>query len=270
MKIIYSIVSLVVFSTTYAQVGVGTETPMSDLHVSKTSSDRGTIQIDGGIRLGGDNMNRGDKGLSGQVLMSDGEGGNAKWVSLGKAGGYVTDCSVPNNVAVINFTLPDGNRGSAINVTEAQMSTALNSLPNGGIIVLRTTSRTLFDSNLTRLSVRLPRAVNVLNKPFVLAFDGPIGSNNTIGHNSAIEILVKASEDNSYVYELGTVSTNRKFTIKAFPSNNLADYKVSELDNDSRNTQPILLFNTYAITAISSKTWTFTSRDCTIQNPSHL
>lgn len=268
MRLLLTTLTLFIFISTYSQVGVGTVTPKSDLHVSKTSSDGGTIQIDGGIRLGGNQTTSGSKGLSGQVLMSDGAGGNAKWVSLGKVGGYITDCQVPNNIAEIDFTLPDGSNGNAINVSSAKIRNALNSLPDGGIIVLRTIGSTLYTSINTRLTVELPSAAAVLDKPFVLAFDGPRGSNNFLRHNSIIEILVKPSENDSFVYELGTVSGNRRFTIKAFPRL-ASDYKVSELDNDSRAEQPILLFNSYTITAINDKTWSFTSRDCSIQNPSY-
>ncbi|MCG2430311.1 hypothetical protein [Aequorivita xiaoshiensis] len=268
MRLILPCIAILIFSVnSFSQVGIGTTTPKSDLHISKSSVDGGSVQIDGGIRLGGRNTTLGSKGEIGQVLMSGGPTGSAKWVTLGKTEGYSTNCDVPNNIATINITLPDGSNGNEVNVTSFQMATALSSLPQGGIVLIRTNAITIYNNVNTRLTVQLPTATSVINKPFVIAFDGPINSNNLINHNKTIEILVKATEDNSIVYELGTVSTNRKFFINEFPDNNNLDYKISELENNSSDTQPILLMNSYTITAIDNKTWTFTNRDCYIQNP---
>lgn len=258
---------LIFTTTTFSQVGIGTVTPKSDLHISKSSVDGGSIQIDGGIRLGGRSTAVGSKGKTGQVLMSGGPTGSAKWVTLGKTEGYTTNCGVPNSIATINITLPDGSNGNEVNVTSFQMATALSSLPEGGIVLIRTTTSNIYNNVNTRLTIQLPTANSVLNKPFVIAFDGPVNFNNSIKHNKTIEILVKATETNSFVYELGTVSTNRKFFINKFPDNNNLDYKISELENNSGETQPILLMNSYTITAIDNKTWSFTNRDCYIQNP---
>ncbi|MAP81160.1 MAG: hypothetical protein CL526_08735 [Aequorivita sp.] len=249
---------------TYAQVGIGTVRPKSDLHISGSNSDGGSIQIDGGIRLGGDENTKGSLGNAGQFLMST--GGEAKWVSVGKFDDYFSDCAVPQRTATINFSLPDGSNGNDVNVTAFQVANALNSLPEGGIIVLKTNTTTTYSSNVTRLTVALPSASAVLGKPFVLAFDGAGFTNNSLAHNKSIEILVKATENNSYLYELSTVSSNRKFFIKRFPNNN-NDYKISELDNNSGSTRRVLLFNTYTIKAIDDKTWAFTTRDCYVQNP---
>ncbi len=266
MKLITSILAMLFVVTSYSQVGVGVTSPKSDLHVSKSGSDGGSIQIDGGIRLGGDDNTPGEKGRAGQVIMSDGN--KAEWVTLGKAGDYTTDCTVPNKIATINFTLQDGSSGNSVNVTSAQMTTALNTLPEGGIIVLRTNTATTYSQIMTRLTVELPSSTTVLNKPFVLAFDGPNGSNNSLKNGKTIEILVKANsaDTNPIFYELSTVSSTRKFYMRKFSGTN-SEYKVSELDNSSGATQPILLFNSYTIKAISDETWTFTTRDCYIQNP---
>ncbi|MCG2419062.1 hypothetical protein K8089_08505 [Aequorivita sp. F47161] len=267
MKHILTFFIMVFFISGSAQVGIGTVDPKSDLHIVKTAdNDGGSIQIDGGIRLGGTETTQGSKGKAGQVIMSNGT--TAGWVTLGKAEGYITNCDVPNKVAFIDINLPNGSPWNEYNVSSAQMTTALNSLTDGGIVALRTNSIVTYTSGHTRLTITLPKTTDVLNKPFVITFDGPSGSNNLLGHNSIIRIIVKpnANEPNSLIYELGGNFISRTITIESYPSNN-EDYKVSDLDNDSGSTQPILLFNSYTIKAINTKTWAFTNRDCYVQNP---
>ncbi|MEM0516816.1 MULTISPECIES: hypothetical protein [Aequorivita] len=268
MKRCLTIIALLIVVIGYSQVGIGTVDPKSDLHIVKTAdNDGGSIQIDGGIRLGGTESVQGSKGKVGQVLMSTGS--TAEWVTIGKFDGYFSDCAVPNKVIYVNIDLPSGSNGNQVNVTSSQMTNALNSLPDGGIVVLRTNNITTYTDATTRLTIELPKAVNVLNKPFAIAFDGPNSTNNILNNNKSIEILVKTTDDPSYVYELSTVSSTRKFFIKSFPDNNNNDYKISEIENNSGRAQHILLFNSYTIKAINSNTWSFTTRDCYVQNPSN-
>lgn len=265
LKLIYSLAALLFLNTSFGQVGVGTTTPKSDLHISKTSDDGGTIQIDGGIRLGGDSTTIGDKGEKGQVLVSNGSTESAEWVTLGDIGGYITNCSVPNVIAFIDFILPDGSNRNAVNVTSSQVETALNSLPNGGIIILRTNTQTTYNNVTTYITVELPVAINNLNKPFSIAFDGPTGQSNLIANNKNFQIVVKATETNSLLYEFDSGSTIPKVFIRKFDTDNIFD--ISELNNDTGTTQKILLYNSGTIKALDDKTWAFINRTCYIQNP---
>ncbi|SCY04418.1 hypothetical protein SAMN05192588_0870 [Nonlabens sp. Hel1_33_55] len=252
---------------TFAQVGVGTINPKSDLHISKTEADGGSIQIDGGIRLGGDSTTQGSKGTLGQVLVSKGPLSGAEWISLGKAGEYFTDCEVPNQIASINVNIPDGSNRNVVNVQSNQIATALNSLPDGGIIVLRTNASTVYNNVTTFITVELPVATNFLNKPFVLAFDGPVNTNNFVNDNKNLQIVVKATEADSMMYEFDLGSTIPKVFIKEFDTDNIHD--LSELNNDSGIRQNILIYNSATIKAVNTKTWAFITPECYVQNPTY-
>ncbi|MCZ4319771.1 hypothetical protein O4H26_12305 [Aequorivita viscosa] len=151
MKLLSSLFLILFMTSTYAQVGIGTTRPKSDLHISGSSEDGGSIQIDGGIRLGGDESTKGTLGNEGQFLISTGD--SARWVTLGKFDDYFSDCAVPQRTAVINFNLPNGSGGDQVNVTSFQLANALNSLPEGGIVVLKTNSTTTYSATTTRLTV---------------------------------------------------------------------------------------------------------------------
>lgn len=265
MKILYSIIAMLIFTTMHAQVGVGTDTPQSDLHVSKTANDDGTIQIDGGIRLGGDETTAGSKGLDGQVLVSKGSNNSAEWETIGKVGNYNTTCGVPNDIAVISFDLQDGSIKNNVDIGSNQLLTALNSLPNGGVIVLRTNTATTYNSSTTYLTVELPSTANVMNKPFILTFDGPSGANNILNSGKNIIINIRASQSNSYIYEESYVSADRSFIYDDFPN---LGYDISKLEHESgANDQNILLFNAAKIVAVDNQTWAFLTTNCYVQNP---
>lgn len=265
MRSLFTTITLIFFINSFSQVGINTTNPKSDLHIAKTATDGGSIQIDGGIRLGGNTTTEGSKGLKGQVLISNGPDGDAQWTTLGETNGYYTNCTVPNEIAYVNFNLPDGSNRNAINVTSAQIKTALDALPNGGIVVLKTNTQNTYTNTTTYITVELPIAATVLNKPFSIAFDGPTGLKNLINNNKNFQIVVKATETNSLLYEFDSGSTLPKVFIKKFDSDNI--YEISELNNDTGVTQKILLYNAGTIRALGPKTWAFIDRTCYIQNP---
>ena len=58
---------------TYAQVGIGTETPQAKLHV------QGSFQVDEELKVNGSETNEGNSGNPGDVLTSNGEGKSPVW-----------------------------------------------------------------------------------------------------------------------------------------------------------------------------------------------
>ncbi len=265
MKFFYTAIALLVATTSFSQVGIEVTTPQSDLHISEDAPDDGSIQIDGGIRLGGGATTKGTKGEKGQVLVSNGPTGKAEWTTLGKAGEYRTDCEVPNIITSIDVNVVDGSNRNNVDVTSSQIGTALNSLPDGGIIIIRTLASKTYSNTTTYITVELPVASSYLNKPFVLAFDGPVGSNNKVVHNKNLQIIVKATEANSQMYEFDSGSTIPKVFIKKFATDDI--HELSELNNNTGETKKILIYNSCTIKAVDTKTWAFITPECYVQNP---
>ncbi|MDG4946447.1 hypothetical protein NMK71_08475 [Weeksellaceae bacterium KMM 9713] len=270
MKVLFTKFALLTGLLVFAQVGIDTETPKSDLHISKTATDSGSIQIDGGIRLGGDQDTQGSKGEAGQVLMSAGPTSPAKWVTLGKAGGYITDCRVPNEIAVINLTGTQSDLFSTLNNADASpipassVQDALDALPNGGIIVLRTNERKNYSNSTSYLHIKLPStSQGIYNKPFIITLDGPEGENNKLqgGQNIVLQLM---ADDGSKIYEVSGVSGDRKYQHKEFPTR----YQIAKLESTSGGGGfNIVLFNSAVISAVNDKTWAIMSPFCTVQNP---
>lgn len=73
------LLALLTFFSAYSQVGIGTETPQSTLHVN------GTLQVTNELNVGGDDATAGDAGTSGQILSSNGTGEAPQWKSLDEA-----------------------------------------------------------------------------------------------------------------------------------------------------------------------------------------
>lgn len=270
MKITITAFIMVVYSTVYSQVGVGTVTPQSDLHVAESGGDDGSIQIDGGIRLGGDDTTQGSKGTVGQVLVSNGPAGKAEWKSIGAdtGGGYMSNCGVPNNIVTISgVTVPSGSGTGTIDVNKTAMQTALSSLPaEGGYIVIRTSAVTTYAGASTHMVVELPIAANNLNKPFVIVFDGPSGNNNLILNNKTFIIFIKDSENGSKLYTTNSeLNPPRVIYDPAFGTGDR--HLVTQIDNDANATENLILYNSSVIMAVGTKTWMSLDRDCYVINP---
>lgn len=84
MRKIFVSLWLLYASSLFAQVGIGTNNPLTDLHIASPSPDSGGIQIDGSIYLGGNNTTLGNSGTEGQVLTI-GPNGKPQW-----SGGNIT------------------------------------------------------------------------------------------------------------------------------------------------------------------------------------
>lgn len=76
MKKIFFLLILSIYSTIYAQVGIGTSTPQKSLHVN------GALQITNELSVGGNSNTAGSSGLIGQVLKSNGPGVAPSWQTL--------------------------------------------------------------------------------------------------------------------------------------------------------------------------------------------
>ena len=265
MKILILFLFLSFTVSVTSQVGVGTNTPESDVHVSSTNTDGGSIQIDGGIRLGGDDTTQGAKGSKGQVLTSNGDAEGASWETPGAAGDYKSSCFTVSDIAVINTAVPSGSNRNTVNVTAAQTLTALNILPNGGILLIRTLTATTYTAANTYLTVELPSAALIQKKKFVIAFDGPVGSNNILSNGDNFEIVVKTSEANSVYYGFDIGAAIPKVQIDNFLGSGI--YDISKLENNTLQNQKMLIFNSISIESLGPLTWNFTEPECAVQNP---
>jgi len=77
MKIVYTLAIFLCFLTnSFAQIGINTSTPQSNLHVN------GTLQITKELRVSSDNSLKGNAGDIGQVLISRGKNEHPIWKDL--------------------------------------------------------------------------------------------------------------------------------------------------------------------------------------------
>lgn len=60
----------------FAQIGMNTETPQTNLHLE------GSAQLTGSVSFGGDAETSGNPGVAGEILVSQGENKPPKWTSL--------------------------------------------------------------------------------------------------------------------------------------------------------------------------------------------
>jgi len=97
MKNIYiKFLFLLLCQISFAQVGVNTSTPQSDLHVD------GSLQVTKEIRVSTDNSVKGNAGLKGEVLISNGVGQNPTWEKLED----VIIMPIINTIAIYDMTGP--------------------------------------------------------------------------------------------------------------------------------------------------------------------
>ncbi len=294
MKKVILLISLLGATLAFAQegrVGINTPTPAATLDVVGKPAEAGTV--DGVIvpRLTGDQLKAKDAvylaAQTGTIVYATAAAvpTTAKTINVTSAGQYYFDgsvwqrmsgstpgnttsgpavncASVSSDVTRISKAIPSGSSNTTVNVTAAEILTALNALPNGGTILIETPTVTTYNNALTSVTVELPSAAAVIGKRFLLAFDGPAGSRNILNANRSIEILVKATESNSLYYRYDDGTTIPKFFLKPFPSNNL--HSVSELDNTLGQSKAILIYNSVAIEAVEPLTWSFTDRNCWI------